>query len=140
MIKWPKPKNISELRSFLGLTGYYHKFVQNYSGIASPLTELLKKDKPYTWSTFCQEAFQELKKRLTSAPILCNPDPKLKFTLTTDASGYAMGTVLSQDDGQGPRPVAFESCKFSPAEKNYAIYEKELLAIIHALKIWKHYL
>src|SRR4051794_18448879 len=123
------------MRSFLGLTGYYHCFVQNYSDIAEPLTDLLKKDKPYKWSPVCQQAFQELKKRLTTAPILRNPDPKLKFILTTDASNFAIGAVLSQDDGQGLRLIAFKFCKLSPAKKNYLIHKKELLAIIHAIRI-----
>src|SRR5579862_2053997 len=138
--EWPAPTNITELRSFLGLTGYYRHFVQNYSGIAKPLTDLLKKDQAYEWTSTCQDAFQELKQRLMTTPILRNPDINLKFTLTTDASNFAIGAVLSQDDGQGPRPIAFESRKLSPAEKNYAIHEKELLAIVHVFKTWRHYL
>ena len=88
------------------------------------------------WDTFCQQAFQELKNRLTHAPVLRNMDPNLKFTVTTDASNFAIGAVISQDDGQGHRPIAFESRKLSPAEQKLATHEKELLAIIHALKTW----
>jgi hypothetical protein len=78
-------------------------------------------------------AFQELKKRMTEAPVLCIPDPELPFTVMNDASDFAVGAILSQDQGQGPQPVAFTSCKMNVHEKNYAVHEKETLAIIHAL-------
>ena len=114
--------------------------------IAESLTNLLRKQPnsdlyvPYIWDTFCQQAFQELKNRLTHAPVLRNMDPNLKFTVTTDASNFAIGAVISQDDGQGHRPIAFKSRKLSPAEQKLATHEKELLAIIYALKTWQHYL
>ena len=137
---WPAPTNVPQLRSFLGLAGYYRRFVPNYSAIAQPLTDLLHKDKSYTWSPECEQALQELKRLLTEAPVLRSPDPDLKFTITTDASGYAIGAVLSQDDGRGPRPITYMSRKLSPAERNYAVHEQETLAIIYAIKIWRHYL
>ena len=138
--EWPVAKNVSELRSFLGLASYYRRFVEGFAKIASPLTNLLHKDTPYVWTQECQEAMDKLKSLLSSAPILRNADPDLKFTVTTDASGFAVGAVLSQEDHEGHRPVAFESRKLSDAERNYATHEKEALAIIHALKIWRHYL
>jgi len=133
--EWETPVSISEIRSFLGLTNYYKKFVKDYAKIVSPLTALLKKDAEWIWMEPQQTAFDTMKKRLVSAPILRKPDFKLPFVLTTDASDLAIGAVLTQDDGKGPRPVAYESRKMTPAEKNYSIHEKELLAIIHVLNV-----
>jgi hypothetical protein len=138
--QWPAPTNVSELRSFLGLASYYRKFVQGFSAIASPLTALLHKDKEYIWNDNEQEAFDTLKQHLTTAPVLLLPDPTKLFTVTTDASDFAIGAVLSQNIGKGDQPVAFESRKLSPAEQNYAVHEKELLAIVHAIKLWRPYL
>src|SRR6266511_2123677 len=138
--EWPMPSNVSELRSFLGLTSYYRKFIKSFSIIAAPLTMLLHKDQPYKWNEAQQLAFDELKRQLTSAPILLLPDPTKPFTVTTDASDIAIGAVLSQDQGRGDQPVAYESRKLSPAEQNYPVHEKELLAIVHAIKLWRTYL
>ena len=85
-------------------------------------------------------AFQELKKQMTEAPVLCIPNPDLPFMVTTDASDFAVGAVLMQDQGHGPQPVAFISRKMNPHERNYATHEKETLAIMHALSKWKVYL
>ena len=137
---WPVPKNIHELRSFLGLTNFYRRFVDKFSQIASPLTFLLSKTTPYSWTNDQQKALEHLKNSLITAPVLAIPDPNLPFTVTTDASDIALGAVLSQDQGKGDQPVAFESRKLSPAEKKYSVHEKELLAIIHALKVWRVYL
>jgi hypothetical protein len=137
---WPQPKNIHELRSFLGLASYYRRFVPGFSKVAAALTSLLHKDQPYLWKEEQESAFQQLKNLLMSTPVLCLPDPSLPFLVTTDASDLAIGAVLSKDQGRGDQPVAFESRKLTPAEKNYATYEKELLAIIHALKVWRIYL
>lgn len=138
--EWPIPTNISELRSFLGLASYYRKFVKGFSSIAAPLTLLLHKDQPYKWDDTKQVAFDELKRLLTSAPVLLLPDPTKPFTVTTDASDIAIGAVLSQNQGKGEQPVAYESRKLSPAEQNYPVHEKELLAIVHAIKLWRTYL
>ena len=141
MIKeWPIPKNVSELRSFLGLASYYRKFVKDFSAIATPLTALLHKDQAYQWTSLQQQAFDNLKQQLISAPVLSIPDPTKPFTVTTDASDFAIGAVLSQDHGQGEQPVAYESRKLSSAEQNYPVHEKELLAIVHAIKLWRIYL
>src|SRR5277367_6328261 len=137
---WPAPTNVSELRSFLGLASYYRKFVKGFSATASPLTQLLHKDISYQWGTTEQKSFEELKQHLTSAPVLLLPDPTKPFTVTTDASDFAIGTVLTQDQGKGQQPVAYESRKLSPAEQNYAIHEKELLAIVHSIRLWRMYL
>lgn len=138
---WPIPlMNISDVRGFLGLTGYYRRFIKDYAKIALPLTEVLKKDAPLIWTVSMSESAQKLKRALTEAPVLRLPDLTLSFTLTTDASKHAVGAVLSQDDGNGSRPVAYESRKLSPPERNYPTHEQEMLAVIYALKKWKHYL
>jgi hypothetical protein len=140
VLKWPVPRNIHELRSFLGLAGYYRKFVKDFSRIASPLTSLLHKDAPYEWTTHRNDAFNQLKTAVSSAPILIIPNPQLQYTVTTDASGYAIGAALQQDHGNGLQPCAFLSRKMNDAERNYAVHEQELLAIVHALREWRHYL
>src|SRR3954468_13811425 len=126
---WPVPKSLKELQSFLGICNYYRRFVPHYSSIAAPLTQLTHKDTPYTWTTQTQTAFDTLCIALTRTPILCIPDPALPFVVTTDASGFAVGAVLQQDQGRGLQPVAFTSRKMNPAERNYSAYEQELLAI-----------
>src|SRR3954471_13318832 len=138
--QWPTPTNIKEMQSFLGLCNYYRRFIEGYSKIAAPLTDLTHKDVPFIWTSCTTEAFAELKKRMTEAPVLCIPDPELPFTVTTDASDFAVGAVLMQDQGQGPQPVAFTSCKMNSHERNYAAHEKETLAIMHALVKWRVYL
>ena len=137
---WPQPTTLKEMQSFLGLCNYYRRFIADYSRIAAPLTDLTHKDTPFHWTTQATDAFEELKKRMTEAPVLCIPDAELPFTVTTDASDFAVGAVLSQDQGQGPQPVAFTSRKMNPHERNYAAHEKETLAIMHALSKWRVYL
>ena len=114
--------------------------MQGFSAVATPLTALLHKDKKFQWTTPEQIAFDILKEKLTTAPVLLLPDPNKPFTITTDASDFAIGAVLTQDQGKGEQPVAYESRKLSPAEQNYAVHEKELLAIVHAIRIWRMYL
>ena len=138
---WPTPKNVKELRSFLGLASYYRKFVKIFAFIAEPLTKLLAKDQKWAWSKNSQHsAFRELKKQLTEAPVLLFPDFSLPFTLQTDSSGYAIGGVLLQDQGHGLQPVAYESRKMIPAETRYPVHEQELLAILFCCKKWRHYI
>jgi hypothetical protein len=138
--EWPQPRNLKELQSFLGLCNYYRRFIADYSRIATPLTDLTHKDTPFHWTTQTTEAFEELKKRMTKAPVLCIPNAELPFTVTTDASDFAVGAVLSQDQGNGPQPVAYTSRKMNVHERNYAAHEKETLAIMHALSKWRVYL
>src|SRR4051812_34293964 len=137
---WPVPKSLKELQSFLGICNYYRRFVPHYSSSAAPLTQLTHKDTPYTWTTQTQAAFDTLRTALTHTPILCIPDPALPFVITTDASGFAVGAVLQQDQGHGFQPVAFTSWKMNPAERNYSAYEQELLAVVHAFQKWWVYL
>ncbi len=131
---WPIPTNVHELRSFLGLAGYYRRFVKDFSRIASALTALLHKNQKYEWGADQDNAFTALKQAVSSAPILIIPDPQLPYTVVTDASGYAIGAALCQDHGNGLQPCAFLSRKMNDAERNYPVHEQELLAIVHALR------
>nr|ABB46832.2 retrotransposon protein, putative, Ty3-gypsy subclass [Oryza sativa Japonica Group] len=133
---WKQPKTVSEIRSFLGLAGYYRRFIENFSKIAKPLTRLLQKDVKYKWSEECEQSFQELKSSLISAPILILPDPKKGFQVYCDASKLGLGCVLMQDG----KVVAYASRQLGPHEKNYPTHDIELAAVVHALKIWRHYL
>src|SRR5215210_6891516 len=121
---WPTPTTLKDVQSFLGLCNYYRRFIQDYSKIAAPLTDLTHKDTPFQWTTSTQEAFEQLKQCMTTTPVLCIPDPALPFTITTDASDFAVGAVLTQDQGKGAQPVAFTSCKMNEHERNYATHEK----------------
>ena len=122
------------------MTNYFSKFVKDYARVVIPLTDLLKKDCFGRWEEREQRAFEELKQALTSAPVLKVADPKVPFHVYTDASGFAIGGWLGQDEGQGCRPVAYESRKMTPAERNYPVHEQELLAVVHVLRTWRPYL
>jgi transcription antitermination factor NusG len=139
--EWPLPlKTVRDLRAFLGLTAYYRKFIKNYAGIAKPLYALLEKVSPMLWTEDAQVAAETLKERLVAAPILALPDTSQPFIVTTNASTYAVGAVLSQKIDGVERPVAFEGRKLRVAEVNYPVHERELLAVIYALHKWQIYL
>ena len=140
ILDWPVPKNTLQILAYLGFTGWYRKFIEKYSHIAAPMTDLLKKDVPFVWTEKQQAAFEKLKTLLTTTPILALPSPDYPFHMYTDASDFAMGGVLMQDQGQGLRPVAFSSKKLSAAEQRYDIYEKEAMSQIYHLKQWRCYL
>jgi hypothetical protein len=131
--KWPEP------RQFLGLAGYYRHFIHRIGHIAAPLTDVLGFG-PWHWNSRHQQAFDDLRNALIQAPVLAFPDPQLPFVVGTDASDYAIGAVLQQDQGKGLQPLAFLSRKLTPAQRNYRTHEKEMLAIIEALKMWRHHL
>jgi hypothetical protein len=139
VMDWPTPTCPFDIRSFLGLAGHYRKFVRHFSHICSPLTELLHKDKKWEWTAQQQQAFDQLKQAVSTAPVLALPDEHLPFVIRTDASGYALGAELLQDQGKGLQPIAYMSKKMLPAEKNYPVHEQELLAIICALREWRHH-
>jgi hypothetical protein len=137
---WPEPTDLGQLRSFMGLVGYYRKFVPALAQIALPLSELVKKNVPWIWSDQQRQAFERLKEALTTAPVLAIPQFGKPYIIYTDASDYAVGAVLLQDQGDGPRPCAYFSRKLRPAEKNYSVGDKELLAIICALREYSVYI
>ena len=140
VVKFPTPTNAKEIKSFLGLSGYYRRFVQNYGQIAKPLTSLLKKDIPFHWSDLCQEAFDKLKAILTKEPLLKYPDFEQPFNLTCDASNFAIGCILSQGPIGNDPPIAYASRTLNKAEQNYNTTEKELCAIVWGVKQYRPYL
>jgi len=135
MLKWPKPTTVTELRGFLGLTGYYRKFVRNYGIIAKPLTQLLKK-KNFGWNDQADKAFITLKSAMMCTPVLALPNFTEPFTIETDACGDGIGAVLMQK-GQ---PIAFLSKALGDKHKHLSLYEKEFLALIMAVERWRPYL
>ena len=139
---WKPPRNATEMQCFLGFTGYYCYFIKGYSQIARPLLDLTKKTTSWHWAKEQQKAFEELKNRMCSWPILMNPNPTKTFYLQTDASSTGAGAVLTQEveGSKKHKPVAYFSCTFSPAESNYNIYEKEFLAVIKAIENWRAHL
>ena len=137
---WPPLTKVDDIRSFLGLCGFYRRFIKDFSAIAAPLTALLHKDTPFEWNEPQRQAFQQLKDTMMKKPVLILPDPSKSFVLTTDASGYAVGATLSQDLGDGLRPVAYLSKKMNSHEMNYPVHEQELLAIIVSMTTWRQYL
>ena len=137
---WPTPTNLRELRSFLGFGNYYKDFIIDYSRIARPLHDLTKKDSPWQWADPQRTAFETLKKAFTSYPVLRNPDPNKRYILDTDASQFAVGATISQDFTDGRHPIAYFSKSLLPAERNYDIYDRELLAIIYAVKAFRYLL
>ena len=138
---WPTLKTMKEVQKFLGFCNFYHHFVKNYSTLAQPLFNLTKKDIPFHWDQEEEQVLHDLQSTLTSALVLILPDYDKLFTLITDASNYATGSILEQEDAFGhSHPVAYFSKSLQPVECNYKIHNKELLAIIHSLKHFCHYL
>jgi hypothetical protein len=136
MLSWMSPTNVSEIRSFLGLAGYYRRFIQDISKIAKPMTQLREKGKAFKWTEDCQASFEELKKHLTTALDLILPDLSKKFHIYYDASRQGLGCMLMQD-GQ---VVSYASRQLRKHEENYPTHDLELAAVVHALKKWRHYL
>ncbi|XP_058766771.1 uncharacterized protein LOC131640391 [Vicia villosa] len=135
MLDWPTPCSLTSLRGFLGLTGFYRRFVKHYATLAAPLTDLLRSSK-FTWSTEAAEAFTELKTKMTDMPVLALPDFTKKFIVETDASGVAIGAVLSQDG----HPIAYFSKKMCPRMQASSVYIREMFAVTEAVKKWRQYL
>ena len=138
---WPTPKSVKQVQSFLGFCNFYRPFIYQFSHIAKPLNELTKKDTPWSWGTRQQDAFETLRKWITSEPVLKQPQLDQQFEVEVDASGYAIGAVLMQKDETGKRHlVAYFSSTLSEAERNYNIYTLELYAIVRALQHWRPFL
>jgi hypothetical protein len=136
VMDWKPPTTVRQIRSFLGLAGYYRRFILDFSRIAKPMTELLKKGVKYEWSQKCEDAFHTLRQHLTTAPVLAQPDNTKPFEVYCNASGTGLGCVLMQDN----RVISYASRALRPHEQNYLTHDLELAAVVHALKIWRHYL
>jgi hypothetical protein len=140
-LDWAAPSNVKNVQEFLGFVNFYRRFVPDFANVTRPLYNLLCKDNPWQWGPSKQAAFKALKSALTSAPWLLQPDVRKTFFIECDVLDYAMGAILSQKDKEGKlHPVAFMSKSMSPAERNYDIFNKELLAIIRAFNGWRHLL
>ncbi|KAF8750792.1 hypothetical protein RHS01_08847 [Rhizoctonia solani] len=139
--EWPVPTKVKEVQSFLGFANFLCQFVANFSHMARPLHNLVKKDTPWKWDTKEQEAFQGLKIAITNALVLCHADPLKPYFLETDASGAALGSILSQQQEDGRlHPLGFLSELFKGAKQNYNTHNKELLAIIRSFEYWRIFL
>lgn len=134
-MEWLIPKDLVDIRSFMGLVGYYRWFVEGFSKVAYPITSLQKKGRTFRWTLECQRSFEQLKYLLTTAPILSIADPSKEYIVCTDASKEGLGGVLMQEG----KVVAYESRKLKEHEQKYSTYDLELAAVIHALKMWQHY-
>ena len=141
IMEWPVPRSKHQVMVFLGLTNYLRKFVDGFAEMALPLYKLCKKDTQFNWRPECQEAFEALKKAISTVPVLKHVDPEEPMQVETDASNFAVGSVLSQEDTEGQqRPCAYYSRSLTAPERNYTTYDKELLAIKEAFDEWRHYL
>ena len=138
--RWQHPTNVRELQSFLGMAGYYRRFIANFAHVARPLTLLLQKDTSFVWDTNCQHAFKALQDALTSAPLLTTPRSDLPFALYVDASDCAAGGVLTQKQDQQDRVIGYFSKTFTQAQLNYPVHDKELLALVLNLQHFRPYL
>jgi hypothetical protein len=136
VLNWMPPTTALEIWSFLVLAGYYRRFIKDFSKIAKTMTKLLKKNKAFEWTAECQASFEELRKHLTLAPVLVLPNLTKKFNIYCDASRQVLGSVLMQE-GQ---VVCYASRQLRNHEENYPTHDLELAAVVHALKIWRHYL
>jgi len=136
IMEWQSPRNVTEVRSFMGLAGYYRRFIEGFSRIAHPITSLQKKGVKFEWTPRCEESFQRIKELLTSAPVIKIADPSEYFVVCTDACKQGIGGVLTQNG----HVVCYESRKLKEHEQNYATHDLELAAVVHALKMWRHYL
>ena len=135
-MNWKPPTNVREIQSFLGLVGYYRKFVEGFSKLAAPLTKLTRKEEKFVWSKACQQSFDEQKWKLTSAPILTFSSGQDGYTVYCDASKQGLGCVLMQHENV----IAYASRQLKKHEKNYPTHDLELAVVVFSLRIWRHYL
>lgn len=136
VMEWSQPKNVGEVRSFLGLAGYYRRFIEGFSKLATPLTRLTRKNVKFWWADDCEKSFQKLKQKLISAPILTLPTEDGNYSIYCDASKIGLGCVLMQDG----KVIAYASRQLKNYEQNYPTHDLELAAVVFALKVWRHYL
>src|SRR5258708_21030453 len=138
---WLQPAKVKDVQSFIGFVNFYWRFIHNFSEIAHPLHVLTQKLKDWLWGAAEQQAFDMLKNTVTSAPTLAFPSRSSLFCLECDVSNFTMGAVLLQQQEDGLfHPIGFMSKSFSNTEWNYQIHDKEMLAIMHALEEWRHFL
>jgi hypothetical protein len=135
-LDWKSPRLVRQIRSLLGLVGYYRRFIPNFSKIMKPMTKLLEREAKFKWSPQCKEAFLTLKKLLTTAPVLAQPDIEKSFDVYCDASSTGIGGVLMQDG----HAISYASRQFWCHEEHYPTHDLELLAVVHTLNVWRHYL
>ncbi|CAF1084389.1 unnamed protein product, partial [Brachionus calyciflorus] len=142
LLKYPRPLNVYQVISFVGLASYYRKFIRDFAKIAVPLHKLNTVDTKFDWTPECEIAFQSLRNLLISDKVLAIPDFNKTFKLETDARNYGIGAVLSQQHGKERlwKPVAYYSRSLTKAEKNYSTSEKELLAIVNAVEHFREFL
>jgi len=140
--EWPTPESWTDMQAFVGFINFYRHFIQDFLTIARPLFDLTQSDHAWNWGTKEQEAFKRLKMAVTTAPILASPQDSEPFRIEADSSDFTSGAVFSQKLPREEKwhPVAFYSKSLSPVERNYEIHDKEMLAIIHALEEWRHFL
>jgi hypothetical protein len=140
--EWQGPRSLRDVQSCHGFANFYWRFIKDFSRICRPLTESTKGEKQdWHWTSEMEKSFEELQNRFTTAPILSHFDPMKTCIIETDASDFTLGAILSQKDDEGRlHPIAFHSRKFQPAEINYEVHDKELLAIIDSFKVWRRYL
>jgi len=141
VLSWLEPRNVKDVRKFLGLTNYYRRFIKNFAQVARPMNVLMRKDIKWQWEEEQQKAFDELKRVFTTRPVLAAPDLDKEFRVEADASNYTTSRVLSMKGSDELwRPVAFISKSLSDTERNYEIHNKEMLAVVRCLKAWRHFL
>ncbi|CAB0031385.1 unnamed protein product [Trichogramma brassicae] len=140
VLNCPPPKNIKQLKSFMGMVGWYSRFLKDLAEIRTPLTKLTQKDIAWHWGPEQEQAFTTLKRMLTEAPVLARPDPDIMFTLQTDASNFALGAVLTQDIDGEEHPIAYASRALTKQERNYTVTEKECLAVLWAVEKYRGYI
>jgi len=141
VLKWPVSRNIKEVQKFLGLANYYRRFIKDFAKLAAPLHVLVRKEQKWKWEKKQERAFEKLKAVFTTEPVLAIPNIDREMRVETDASNYATRGVLSTKCKDGKwRPVAFISKLLNTTEQNYKIHDKEMLAVIRCLEVWRHYL
>jgi hypothetical protein len=136
IVAWSIPTTVTEVRTFLGLAGYYQRFIEGFSKVSKPMTSLLEKEREFKWDEKCQDSFDQLKKRLMSPPVLVMPDLQKGFDIYCDECGQGLGCVLMQEGHM----IAYASRHWRKQEFNYPTHDLELAAVVHALTNWRHYI